>query len=342
MRSSRPPVIFTILSTLVLLVMAAGVAGASVVYDFTTPAADAALTGSAVGVLEAGGIPLVIEAGLLDHDGNFELGGENAALFVRLTGEEFSPGVGLGVLSDVQSGSFPEEGLSRAEGLVFHFSPLFAPTLLHLSDLTQGGGEGGGTFEAIRVFANGQHLLDLKGEPDGTVTIALPAGISTLAVMPLFQLTPEIEVLSSDPVFFVAAIEGEVTAVEVAFDLKPGSCENQLNTKSKGVYPAAILGTPALHVADIDPASIRLAGVAPIRASIEDVGTPGRCAGGRDGIPDLVLKFDTEAIVQALRESLGTLRDGQRIVVPLEGQLRDGTALIGEDVVLIQVPGKGR
>lgn len=340
MRTSRQPVIFTILSTLVLLFMAAGVAGASVVYDFTTPAADAALSGSTVGVLEAGGIPLVIEAGLLDHDGNFELGGENAALFVRLTPAPFSLGAGLGVLSDMPSGSFPDDGLSMQEGLVFHFSPLFAPTHLHLSGITLGGFEGGETFEAVRLFVNGQHLLDRKGEPDGILTIVLPAGVSTLAVMPLQQPSAEIPDLSSDPVFFVAAIEGEVVAIEVAFDLKPGSCENQLNTKSKGVYPAAILGTPALHVADIDPASIRLAGVAPIRASIEDVGKPGRCAAGQDGIPDLALKFDTEALVRALRSSLGTLRDGQRIVVPLEGRLRDGTPLIGGDVVLIKVPGK--
>lgn len=342
MRTSRQPVIFTILSALVFLLLATGVAGASVVYDFTTPAADAALTGSAAGVLEAGGIPLMIEAGLLDHDGNFELGGENAALFVRLTPALFSLGTGLGVLSDVGSGSFPDDGLSMQEGLVFHFSPLFAPTLLHLSGITRGGSEGGGTFEAVRLFANGQYLLDRKGEPDGTLTIALPAGVSTLAVMPLQQPSAEIPDLSSDPVFFVAAIEGEAAAVEVVFDLKPGSCENPLNTKSKGVYPAAILGTPALHAVDIDPASIRLAGVAPIRASVEDVGRPGRCVAGGDGIPDLVLKLDTEAIFRALRASLGTLRDGQRIVVPLEGRLRDGTPLIGEDVVVIQVPGKGK
>ncbi|HKH49750.1 MAG TPA: hypothetical protein VKM72_34275 [Thermoanaerobaculia bacterium] len=340
MRTSRPPVIFTILSALALLLLATGVAGASVVYDFTTPAADAALSSSTVGVMEAGGIPLVIEAGLLDHDGNFELGGESAALSVRLTPVEFSPGVGLGVLSGMPSGSFPEDGLSMAEGLVFHFSPLFAPMRLQLSGITLGGSEAGEAFEAVRLFVNGQHLLDRKGEPDGTLTIALPAGTSTLALMPLLQPTAEIEDLSSDPVFFVAAIEGEATAVEVDFDLKPGSCENQLNTKSKGVYPAAILGTPALHVADIDPASIRLAGVAPIRASIGDAGRPGRCAAGKDGIPDLTLKVDTEAIVRALRMSLGMLRDGQRIVVPLEGQLRDGTPLIGEDMVLIQVPGK--
>jgi hypothetical protein len=344
-RTSRQPVFFTILSALVFFLLAAGAAGASVVYDFVTPQADAALSGSEVGVLEAGGIPLVIEAGLLDHDGTFERGGENATLSVIVTPPAFSLGEGLGVLSQISSGSYLEEGLSMQEGLVFHFSPLFVPTRLHLSGITLGGPSGGGTFEAVRLFADGEHLLDRKGEPDGTLTIPLPAGISTLAVMPLLGETAEIPDLSSDPVFFVAAIEGEVTAREVPFDLKPGSCQNQLNTKSKGVFPAAILGapgTPGLNVARIVPSSIRLAGVAPMRWKIQDTGRPGSCAAGPDGIPDLTLQFDTEALVRALRASLGTLRDGQRVSVPLEGRLQDGTVFLGQDVVVLQVPGNGR
>jgi len=160
--------------------------------------------------------------------------------------------------------------------------------------------------------------------------------------MPLLNETPEIPSLSSDPVFFVAAIEGDALGVGVAFDLKPGACDNQLNTKSKGLLSAAILGSPALNVSTIDPASIRLAGVAPIRWSIQDVGRPGSCAAGPDGIPDLVLKFDTQKVVQALKASMGTLRDGQSIVLPLEGRLKNGTLFVGEDVARLQVPGKGK
>jgi hypothetical protein len=329
---------FVVLSVLILFVPAAG----AVVYDFTTPQADAALSGSPAAVYEASGIPAVIQAGLLDHDGNFEPGGADAVLSVILASPG-DPGVGLGVLSDVGSGSGPEDGLSMQEGLVFHFSSLFEPTLIHLSGITLGGPEGGGTFEAVRLFADGEYLLDRRGEPDGTLTIALPAGISTLAVMPLLNETPEIPGLSSDPVFFVAAIEGDAQGVGAAFDLRPGSCENTLNTKSKGLLPAAILGMPTLDVSTIDPASIRLAGVAPVRWSIEDVGRPGSCAAGPDGIPDLVLKLDTQKVIRALQASMGTLRDGQRIVLPLEGRLKNGTLFVGEDVARLQVPGgKGK
>ena len=333
MRSQSLP--FAVLSAFILSVPAG-----ALVYDFTTPQADAALSGRTVAFYESGGIPLGIEAGLLDHDGFFERGGEDAVLSVVLSSPG-DPGVGLGVLSDVASGSGPEDALSMAEGIVFHFSPLFEPARIHLSGITLGGPAGGGTFEAVRLFADGEYLLDRKGEPDGTLTIALPPGISTLAVMPLLNETPEITTLSSDPIFFVAAIEGNAEGVGVVFDLKPGSCENQLNTKSKGALSAAILGTATLDVSTINPATIRLAGVAPVRWSIEDVGRPGSCAAGPDGIPDLVLKFDTQKVVRALQASMGTLRDGQRIVLPLEGRLRNGTLFVGEDAARLQVPGKG-
>ena len=318
--------VFAVLSALVLSVPAA-----AVTYDFTTPAADTALTGRALAFYESGGIPLGIQAGLLDHDGLFEPGVADAVLWAV-------PGSGLGVYSDV---AFPDDALSMFEGIVFHFSPLFKARRLHLSEITLGGGEGD-TFEAVRLFADGKYLLDRKGEPDGTLTIQLPPGITRLAVMPLLNPTQQIPTLSSDPLFYVAAIEGDAGAVGAAFDLRPGSCDGSFNTNSKGVLTAAILGTPAMNVSTINPASIRLAGVAPLRWSIEDVGRPGNCAGAPDGILDLVVKFDTQAVVRALRASLGTLRDGQRIVLPLEGRLRDGTIFVGEDQARLQVPGKGK
>jgi hypothetical protein len=317
---------------------------ATVVYDFRTPAADAALSGSSLATYSSKGIPIAIEAGLLDQDGRFVRGASDSALAVVLDPPSWTLGKGLGVLSEFPSGSGPEEGLSQYEGLVFHFSPLFKPTILRLSGFTLGGPDGGGTFEAVRVFADGKWLFDLPGSPNGELAIPLPAGLSTLALTPLLFETEQIPVLSSDPVFYVASIEG-AGARRVAFDLRPGSCPNPINTASRGVLPAAILGAADLNVAAIDPSSIRLAGVAPIRSGVEDVGTPaaGSCGSAkRDGRPDLALKFDTEAIVKALRASLGTLKDRQQVVLPLEGRFRDGTPFQAEDVALILVPKKGK
>lgn len=320
-------------------------AGSTVVYDFQTPAADAALSGSSFAVYSSKGIPLAIEAGLLDQDGHFVRGENGSVLAVVLDPPTWTLGSGLGVLSNVSSGSGPEEGLSQDEGLVFHFSSLFTPTRIHLSGFTLGGPGGGGSFEGVHVSADGEWLFDLPGTPSGELTIELPAGISTLALTPLLTETPQIPDLSSDPVFYVAWIEG-TGARGVPFDLRPGACPNPINTASRGVLSAAIYGTAGLDVRQIDPSSIRLAGVAPLRTGIADVGAPG--AGGgcgtakRDGLADMTLKFDTEAVLQALRASLGTLHDRQQVVLPLEGRLYDGTPFMSEDVALILVPKKGK
>ena len=65
--------------------------------------------------------------------------------------------------------------------------------------------------------------------------------------------------------------EGELS---VSLDIKPGSCDNPLNIKSKGVVPVAILGNEGLDVSTIDTASIKLVGIAPVRSSTEDVSSP--------------------------------------------------------------------
>ncbi|MHC4365745.1 MAG: Kelch repeat-containing protein, partial [Planctomycetota bacterium] len=71
-----------------------------------------------------------------------------------------------------------------------------------------------------------------------------------------------------------SAVICEPTAIPVTLDIKPGSCPNPLNLNSKGVLPVAILGSADFDVNQIDIASIRLADVAPIRSSYEDVATP--------------------------------------------------------------------
>jgi len=137
----------------------------------------------------------------------------------------------------------------------------------------------------------------------------------------------------------------------VYVDIKPGGCENPLNIKSKGVLPVAILGTSTFDVSQIDPASIRLEGVAPIRSRIEDVATPSAsvptcpnpCSDtetGPDGFADLTLKFNTQEIVEALG-GWDVVSDGQCVILDLTGALLDdGTPITGQDVVLILKKGK--
>jgi len=125
----------------------------------------------------------------------------------------------------------------------------------------------------------------------------------------------------------------------VNIDIKPQSCPNPLNVKSKGVLPVAILGTEDFDVTQIDPASIRLEGVPPLRWALEDVAEPEgeleECTtAGPDGYLDLTLKFDVQEIVAAL----GGVSNGNVLVLTLTGSLLEefnGTPIEGEDVIII-------
>jgi hypothetical protein len=126
----------------------------------------------------------------------------------------------------------------------------------------------------------------------------------------------------------------------IAVDIKPQSWPNPLSTKSKGVLPVAILGTADFDVTTIDPVTVMLKGVAPLRWNIEDVrDTDYDCnttTAGPDGYKDLTLKFDNQTIVTAL----GSVNDGETIVLTITGELFDNTQIEGFDCVLIKSKGK--
>ena len=142
----------------------------------------------------------------------------------------------------------------------------------------------------------------------------------------------------------------EVRPIPVSLDIKPQSCPNPLNVKSERVLPVAILGTYDFDVTQIDPASIRLVGVAPLRSSLKDVATPFEPLVGKedayacndfgaDEFMDLTLKFDTQEVVEAL----GKVEDGEVLVLTLIGVLLEefgGTPIEGADVVVILEKGK--
>ncbi len=144
----------------------------------------------------------------------------------------------------------------------------------------------------------------------------------------------------------------DLAVVPVPVDIKPQSCPNPLNIKAKGVLPVAILGTGEFDVSDINPQSLQLLGVVPVRHALEDVATPfvpsngnnndHECTdAGPDGFTDMTLKFDAQAVIQAIEASLGRpVTDGEELVLPLEGELFDGTPFVGEDVVVILKKGR--
>ncbi|PWB74886.1 hypothetical protein C3F09_03200 [candidate division GN15 bacterium] len=156
--------------------------------------------------------------------------------------------------------------------------------------------------------------------------------------------------------------------VPVFVDIKPGSCPNPLNIRNvtetydggelnpntgagpnarltpfetkpeKSILPVAILGTTDLDVTQIDPTTIKLVGISPVRWSLEDVATPvtesGNCACntlGPDGFTDLAVKFYAEDVAKAI----GSVKVGDYITVTLIGKLKNGADFAGSDCVLM-------
>jgi hypothetical protein len=162
--------------------------------------------------------------------------------------------------------------------------------------------------------------------------------------------------LTSAPQDFGLILTGLTSKVVLNLDIKPGSCPNPLNRKSKGKLPIGLLGTKDFDVTDIDYATIRLAradgvggSVAPLEGPpgphtvLADVGTPfdGEACDchekGPDGIVDLSMKFSTVEVVEALQ--LNCLGSGGLVGLMVSGALEDGTLFTASDCIKLVPPG---
>jgi hypothetical protein len=123
----------------------------------------------------------------------------------------------------------------------------------------------------------------------------------------------------------------EPSEVEVVVDIKPGSTDNPFNVDAKGVLPVVVAGSAEFDVRTIDVATLRLAGVAPLRYAVADVIVGAYEAVGRDGFMDLVLHFNSQSIAAAL----GPVTNGEILTLVLTGALKDGTPLRGEDSIKV-------
>ena len=137
---------------------------------------------------------------------------------------------------------------------------------------------------------------------------------------------------------------GIAPILAASLDIRPQGCPNPVNLRSRGLLPAAILGTTDFDVKEVNPASIRLEGVPPVRWNFEDVATPYEgpfsmplnrmdCTDeGPDGFEDITLVFNIQEVLRALRNVQGD----DVVLVTITGELLDGTLFEGADVVWIR------
>lgn len=200
-------------------------------------------------------------------------------------------------------------------------------------------GDGGpellaGTSAGLRVYDRDLNLLWSHAvSPQGPAIVASDLdgdGVNEILV-------------AADQLYCLKAT-APIEVLTVAVDIKPGTCPNPFNLASSGVLPVAILGAEDFDVAAVDPATILLEGVAPLRVDVEDVGTavgpepePCECpAPGPDGYPDLSLKFDSPAIAAAL----GSVQDRETRTLTLTGMTYEGSPIRGQDCVIVFCKGR--
>jgi hypothetical protein len=184
---------------------------------------------------------------------------------------------------------------------------------------------------------------------EGDIEISVVSGLEWLATQNVDGSWPPS--MWGDPILSTAwallTLERAVPTfeIEVPVDIHPTSCLNPFNVGQGGVTAVAILGTADFDVTQVDPASIVLGEVAPLRWAYEDVATPYEpfmdkvdpydcTTDGPDGFMDLTLKFNSKELATAI----GEVADGDVLVLTLTGALLEefgGTPIIGQDVIVI-------
>lgn len=188
---------------------------------------------------------------------------------------------------------------------------------------------------AWRIYSTGEAVAsagDVDGDGRADVLIAAP--------MYPFVGAPIPGELIANGYAWVYGLPAPVLAI--GLDVRPGECPNDLNPSSHGKLPVAILGREGFDPSKVDPGSIRLNGVAPLRAAMttNDIAAANQAESEEcrcntlppDGFPDRLFWFDVSAIAATL-QGAGTGRDAGLI---LTGSMEDGAQIRGADCVRVK------
>jgi hypothetical protein len=189
-----------------------------------------------------------------------------------------------------------------------------------------------GVFPAVAshpLFAGVSSLVHVVGND-----------VRTTGLVPAAQI---VQVIGSHGVFAVYSDD----SVLLPMTIKTSLCGEAVHVRksSKGQLSVNFIGAGVPGDA-IDPRSVRLFGLTPLKFSVADhlSATHARgstqCMERPDGIQDLQLKFDFQRIAQKLWSALGTtVADGDVVTVTATGRLKPaygGTLIRGEAVLTIR------
>ena len=187
---------------------------------------------------------------------------------------------------------------------------------LDMNDACQvvGAGFAEGSVTPVGCLWDGEKMVDLAKHlpPEWNLMIQYGCAINNEGQIACTAMLPDFRV-------HAVLLTPEPGAISVTMEIKP----NTLNPKSKGKYVTVYIELSAgRQIADIDTASLRLNGTIEPAACAPETGDY-----DADGIPDLMVKFDREALC-------GLLSAGEQTVT-LTGTFNDGADLRGEDTIRV-------
>ena len=144
----------------------------------------------------------------------------------------------------------------------------------------------------------------------------------------------------------------QATVIPVAVEI----CPSRFDLGRHDTIAASIAGTADFDIRKVEPASVRVVGVAPSSNSQAYKATPsagrklaktsvGECKTFSDNRLDLVLWLDSADLIDSAEMILGQdLEDGDTVALTLTGRLKaqyGGTPIVGESLVRINRPNSG-
>jgi hypothetical protein len=207
------------------------------------------------------------------------------------------------------------------------------------------------TVEATVDMATGAYLGGtFSGSADGTMNAA---GVRILINGTLDETGVFMDPEPPGHEGTVGFLEVTIFPIMPSLDIKPGSCPNAFNPRSRGKLPVGLLGSMDFDVEMVDVTTLLLAredgvggSVAPLdgprgpHTIVADVGTPfdgEGCACHEmygDGMMDLSMKFSTPMVVEMLE--LYDFMPGDEVPLVLTGYTLDGAPIMATDCVAIR------